>query len=127
MQVEYSRRKFGIHNPPYLRVFFEFSDEPASQPLPTGDANGSGGVDLQQVAFLQGQLRDKDRRIQTLSTQLAEVQDQSEQLEQQLTLARAGWVPVLCSCARKWREVVRGCLPCCVVARVTHVWLCPAT
>ena len=31
-----SKRKYSAANPAYQRVFFEFSEEPASQPLPPG-------------------------------------------------------------------------------------------
>ena len=93
MQQEYSRRQFGAQNPPYQRVFFEFSDDPASQP-PSFVAGGSGGADVpsadpHQVAFLQSQVRDKDRRIQALSVELTETREQADQAQQELTLTRA--------------------------------------
>jgi hypothetical protein len=93
LQRKYSRRKYDPRtNPPYLRLFFHYSDEPASQPLPGSDADPSGrggGVDQQQVAFLQGQLRDKDRRIQELNMQLGEAQEGIERSENELALARS--------------------------------------
>lgn len=53
-QTDYSGRKYGGGKLPYQRVFFEFSDEPLSQPLPGGGGGGGGGgADLAQLAFLQ--------------------------------------------------------------------------
>lgn len=39
---------------------------------------------------MQGQLRDKDRRLQTMATQLVETEDKATQLEADLSLARSG-------------------------------------
>jgi len=162
-QTDYSGRKYGGGKLPYQRVFFEFSDEPLSQPLPGGGGGGDGGgggADLAQLAFLQvwgcgchpsmsrawdaccsvvpddglckmqetcwhmqetcwhmqvvpaaptalchppdhlparlfdpsvqGQLRDKDRRLQTMATQLVESEDKAAQLQADLSLARSG-------------------------------------
>ncbi|PRW60389.1 hypothetical protein C2E21_1164 [Chlorella sorokiniana] len=93
-RTDYSGRKYGGGKLPYQRVFFEFSDEPLSQPLPAGGGGagggGGGGADLAQVAFLQGQLRDKDRRLQTMATQLVESEDKATQLQADLSLARSG-------------------------------------
>lgn len=100
-QCDYSKRKYGPSNPPYRRIFFEFSDEPGSQAAPPlgggssgggdGCGAGSGGgsaADHAQLAFLQGQLRDKDRRIQALSTQLAEAEEREARAAADLQLAR---------------------------------------
>lgn len=100
LQTDYSKRKYGASNPPYKRVFFEFSEE-ASQPDaatgrgPGGPAGAAGGEaaaagDPLQLAFLQGQLRDKERRIQAVSTQLAEAEERGQRLERDLELARLG-------------------------------------
>ena len=96
-QQEY--KQHSSKKPAHSRIFFEFSDEPASQPQHGGGASGSavggggsGSGDLQQVAFLQGQLREKDRRIQQVSTQLAEQEDRLQRVEQELEMARNGWV-----------------------------------
>jgi hypothetical protein len=90
--MEYKNRKYTATNPPYQRVFFEFSEEPGSQPLlSSGDGvggSGSAAADLQQIAFLQGQLRDKDRRIQTISTQLREEEERAQRAEEQLAATR---------------------------------------
>ncbi|KAL4450221.1 hypothetical protein ABPG77_010890 [Micractinium sp. CCAP 211/92] len=99
-RTDYSKRKYGASNPPYKRVFFEFSEE-ASQPDaatgrgPGGPAGAAGGEaaaagDPLQLAFLQGQLRDKERRIQAVSTHLAEAEERGQRLERDLELARLG-------------------------------------
>ena len=99
MQKDYANgRRYTVANPPYQRIFFEFSHEAASQPSPGRRApqddgsggSGGGGLDVQQAAFLQGQLRDKDRRIQELSGQLAEQEGKAQRVQQDLELARCG-------------------------------------
>ena len=101
LQQEY--KQHSSKRPAHSRIFFEFSDEPASQPQHGGGATagaaggsggggGSGSGELQQVAFLQGQLREKDRRIQLVSTQLTEQEDRLQRVEQELDMARSGWV-----------------------------------
>ena len=89
-QAEYSRRKYNANNPPYQRVFFEFSDEPPSQQGCGGSSAPGSGGDPAQLAFVQGQLRDKDRRIQAVSAQLAEAEERGTRLEAELELARSG-------------------------------------
>jgi hypothetical protein len=96
-QQEY--KQHSSKKPAHSRIFFEFSDEPASQPQHdsgaaggSGGGGGSGSGDLQQLAFLQGQLREKDRRIQQVSTQLTEQEDRLQRVEQELDMARNGWV-----------------------------------
>ena len=42
----------------------------------------------------QGQLRDKDRRLQALATQLVEAEERGTRLEADLGLARSGWAGV---------------------------------
>lgn len=104
LQTEYCKRKYGASNPPYQRVFFEFSEE-LSQPdagCGAGTAGAAGGAtggagDPLQLAFLQGQLRDKERRIQTVSTQLAETEERGVRLERDLEMARQGWAGRACA------------------------------
>lgn len=43
----------------------------------------------------QGQLRDKDRRLQTMATQLVETEDKAAQLQADLGLARSACVALL--------------------------------
>lgn len=52
--MDYGGRKWSGGKQPYQRIFFEFSDEPLSQPAGGGGGSSSGGgADLAQVAFLQ--------------------------------------------------------------------------
>lgn len=90
LQMEYKSRKYTAANPPYQRIYFEFSEEPGSQPLNSsgGGLSDSAAADVQQLAFLQGQLRDKDRRIQTISTQLREEEGRAQRAEEQLAATR---------------------------------------
>lgn len=87
-QTDYScRRKYGANNPCWQRVFFEFSDEHASQPGGGGGGDG-GAASAAQLAFLQGQLRDKDRRIQDTCTRLVEAEERAERAEGDLAATR---------------------------------------
>lgn len=80
-----------------------------------GGGNGSGtAADVQQISFLQGQLRDKDRRIQAISTQLAEQEERAQQLELDLGQARAGCVGGWAACSGRLYRI-RHCTP-------SHSW-----
>ena len=53
-QTDYGGRKYSGGKLPYQRVFFEFSDEPLSQPPPAAGGGGGGGTaDAAQLAFVQ--------------------------------------------------------------------------
>lgn len=94
LQTDYSKRRFSASNPPYQRIFFEFSEELSQHDAvmgggPAGSAGGAAADPL-QLAFLQQQLRDKDRRIQAVSTQLTEAEERAQRLERDLELTRQG-------------------------------------